>query len=134
MIYRLVTRATIEERMMQQSKKKMVLEHMVVHKMSKMKDGGDLKQTELSDIIRWAAGMAKGGASDGREGGGVGHKKGSHFGLAEGGVRGREDGRGSVEEATSGIWKRGEGGSVTQGSGPEGWGRMRRGKGFLVGR
>jgi chromodomain-helicase-DNA-binding protein 4 len=30
MIYRLVTRGTIEERMMQMTKKKMVLEHLVV--------------------------------------------------------------------------------------------------------
>ena len=38
---RLVTRLTIEERMMQQTKKKMVLEHLVVHKMNTT---ADLKQ------------------------------------------------------------------------------------------
>lgn len=49
---RLVTRATIEERMMQQSKKKLVLEHLVVRKMSSR---GDLKQEELDDILRYGA-------------------------------------------------------------------------------
>eukprot|EP00192_Tetraselmis_astigmatica_P001503 CAMPEP_0117687286 /NCGR_PEP_ID=MMETSP0804-20121206/23042_1 /TAXON_ID=1074897 /ORGANISM="Tetraselmis astigmatica, Strain CCMP880" /LENGTH=1720 /DNA_ID=CAMNT_0005499315 /DNA_START=24 /DNA_END=5186 /DNA_ORIENTATION=- len=53
MIYRLVTRATIEERMMQQSKKKLMLEHVVVHKMSK--DTAEYKQNELSDILRYGA-------------------------------------------------------------------------------
>jgi hypothetical protein len=53
MIYRLVTRATIEERMMQQSKRKMLLEHLVVHKMTRGRTtGGDLKQNELTDILR----------------------------------------------------------------------------------
>jgi chromodomain-helicase-DNA-binding protein 4 len=33
MIFRLVTRGTIEERMMQMTKKKMVLEHLVVGRM-----------------------------------------------------------------------------------------------------
>eukprot|EP00803_Ostreobium_quekettii_P003791 evm.model.scf_714EXC.7 EVM.evm.TU.scf_714EXC.7 scf_714EXC:47239-61229(-) len=51
MIYRLVTRATIEERMMQQSKKKLLLEHLVVRKMNR----GDLKQEELDDILRYGA-------------------------------------------------------------------------------
>ena len=41
---RLVTRLTIEERMMQQTKKKMVLEHLVVHKMN---TSADLKQVIL---------------------------------------------------------------------------------------
>ena len=40
-ICRLVTRLTIEERMMQQTKKKMMLEHLVVHKMN---TAADLKQ------------------------------------------------------------------------------------------
>lgn len=35
MIFRLVTRGTIEERMMQMTKKKMVLEHLVVGRMKK---------------------------------------------------------------------------------------------------
>ena len=39
--FRLVTRLTIEERMMQQAKKKLVLEHLVVHKMN---PAVDLKQ------------------------------------------------------------------------------------------
>lgn len=50
-IFRLVTRATIEERMMQQSKKKLLLEHLVVRKMNR----GDLKQEELDDILRYGA-------------------------------------------------------------------------------
>jgi len=33
MIYRLITRGSIEERMMQMTKKKMVLEHLVVGKL-----------------------------------------------------------------------------------------------------
>ena len=41
---RLVTRLTIEERMMQQTKKKMVLEHLVVHKMN---TAADLKQVPV---------------------------------------------------------------------------------------
>ena len=40
----MVTRLTIEERMMQQTKKKMVLEHLVVHKMN---TAADLKQVAL---------------------------------------------------------------------------------------
>ncbi|KAA6426343.1 MAG: CHD3-type chromatin-remodeling factor PICKLE-like, partial [Trebouxia sp. A1-2] len=52
MIYRLVTRLTIEERMMQQTKKKMMLEHLVVHKMN---TAADLKQDELDDILRYGA-------------------------------------------------------------------------------
>lgn len=35
MIYRLVSRGTIEERMMQLTKKKMVLEHLVVGRLTK---------------------------------------------------------------------------------------------------
>ena len=53
MVYRLVTRASIEERMMQQSKKKMALEHLVVHRMTnKAKDSGEPKQSDLCDMIR----------------------------------------------------------------------------------
>ena len=44
-ICRLVTRLTIEERMMQQTKKKMMLEHLVVHKMN---TAADLKQVIVS--------------------------------------------------------------------------------------
>ncbi|EFJ45932.1 hypothetical protein VOLCADRAFT_30242, partial [Volvox carteri f. nagariensis] len=54
MIYRLVTRQTIEERMMQVSRKKMMLEHLVVRKMSSG-GGGELKQSELDDILRYGA-------------------------------------------------------------------------------
>jgi len=44
-VCRLVTRLTIEERMMQQTKKKMMLEHLVVHKMN---TAADLKQVIVS--------------------------------------------------------------------------------------
>ncbi|KIY91391.1 CHD3-type chromatin-remodeling factor PICKLE [Monoraphidium neglectum] len=57
MTYRLVTRGTVEERMMQRAKEKMVMEHLVV---SKLKKGGAresrLEQSTLDDILRWAAG------------------------------------------------------------------------------
>uniref|UniRef100_A0A0D9WMM4 CHD3-type chromatin-remodeling factor PICKLE n=1 Tax=Leersia perrieri TaxID=77586 RepID=A0A0D9WMM4_9ORYZ len=49
MIYRLVSRGTIEERMMQLTKKKMVLEHLVVGRLTK---GTNIVQEELDDIIR----------------------------------------------------------------------------------
>ncbi|KAG2452365.1 hypothetical protein HYH02_002611, partial [Chlamydomonas schloesseri] len=62
MIYRLVARRTIEERMMQVSRKKMMLEHLVVRKMSYSGGaggggggGGELKQSELDDILRYGA-------------------------------------------------------------------------------
>lgn len=42
MIYRLVSRGTIEERMMQLTKKKMVLEHLVV---------GKLKAQSVNQVI-----------------------------------------------------------------------------------
>lgn len=42
MIYRLVTRGTIEERMMQMTKKKMVLEHLVV---------GRLKAQNINQVM-----------------------------------------------------------------------------------
>ncbi|KAG8093796.1 hypothetical protein GUJ93_ZPchr0012g21180 [Zizania palustris] len=48
MIYRLVSRGTIEERMMQLTKKKMVLEHLVVGRLTK----ANIVQEELDDIIR----------------------------------------------------------------------------------
>jgi hypothetical protein len=54
MTFRLVTRGTIEERMMQVAKGKMVLEHLVVRKAG---DTAHLKQSELDDILRWAAGV-----------------------------------------------------------------------------
>ncbi|CAK9216882.1 unnamed protein product [Sphagnum troendelagicum] len=51
MIFRLVTRGTIEERMMQLTKKKMVLEHLVVGRMKTQV----LNQEELDDILRYGA-------------------------------------------------------------------------------
>lgn len=51
MIYRLVTRGTIEERMMQMTKKKMVLEHLVVGKLKTQ----NINQEELDDIIRYGS-------------------------------------------------------------------------------
>ncbi|KAJ7564340.1 hypothetical protein O6H91_02G013700 [Diphasiastrum complanatum] len=51
MIFRLVTRGTIEERMMQMTKKKMVLEHLVVGRMRTQV----LNQEELDDILRYGA-------------------------------------------------------------------------------
>lgn len=52
MIYRLVTRATIEERMMQLTKKKMILEHLVV---GRLKAQQTVNQEELDDIIRYGS-------------------------------------------------------------------------------
>ncbi|KAM7258418.1 hypothetical protein ACFE04_014159 [Oxalis oulophora] len=51
MIYRLVNRGTIEERMMQMTKKKMVLEHLVVGRLKAQ----NVKQEELNDIIRYGS-------------------------------------------------------------------------------
>uniref|UniRef100_A0A5B7BD29 Putative CHD3-type chromatin-remodeling factor PICKLE n=1 Tax=Davidia involucrata TaxID=16924 RepID=A0A5B7BD29_DAVIN len=51
MIYRLVTRGTIEERMMQLTKKKMVLEHLVVGRLKAQ----NINQEELDDIIRYGS-------------------------------------------------------------------------------
>ncbi|CAM8893801.1 unnamed protein product [Rhodiola kirilowii] len=51
MIYRLITRGTIEERMMQLTKKKMVLEHLVVGNLQKQ----GINQEELDDIIRYGS-------------------------------------------------------------------------------
>lgn len=48
LIYRLVTRSTVEERILQLSKKKMVLEHVVV---GKMKQAG-LNQVRLKLCLR----------------------------------------------------------------------------------
>nr|CAB3469615.1 unnamed protein product [Digitaria exilis] len=52
MIYRLVSRGTIEERMMQLTKKKMVLEHLVVGRLTK---ANNVNQEELDDIIRYGS-------------------------------------------------------------------------------
>ncbi|XP_047969481.1 CHD3-type chromatin-remodeling factor PICKLE [Salvia hispanica] len=51
MIYRLITRGTIEERMMQLTKKKMVLEHLVVGRLKAQ----NINQEELDDIIRYGS-------------------------------------------------------------------------------
>ncbi|CAH2061075.1 unnamed protein product [Thlaspi arvense] len=51
MIYRLINRGTIEERMMQLTKKKMVLEHLVVGKLKTQ----NINQEELDDIIRYGS-------------------------------------------------------------------------------
>ncbi|XP_020591583.1 CHD3-type chromatin-remodeling factor PICKLE-like [Phalaenopsis equestris] len=51
MIYRLVTRGTIEERMMQLTKKKMILEHLVVGRLKAQ----TVNQEELDDIIRYGS-------------------------------------------------------------------------------
>lgn len=52
MIYRLITRGTIEERMMQLTKKKMILEHLVV---GRLKAQQAVNQEELDDIIRYGS-------------------------------------------------------------------------------
>ncbi|XP_062228270.1 CHD3-type chromatin-remodeling factor PICKLE-like [Phragmites australis] len=52
MIYRLVSRGTIEERMMQLTKKKMILEHLVVGRLTKT---NNVNQEELDDIIRYGS-------------------------------------------------------------------------------
>ncbi|KAK1550249.1 hypothetical protein Q3G72_016142 [Acer saccharum] len=51
MIFRLVHRGTIEERMMQMTKKKMVLEHLVVGRLKAQ----NINQEELDDIIRYGS-------------------------------------------------------------------------------
>eukprot|EP01018_Ginkgo_biloba_P007663 Gb_18673 [translate_table: standard] len=51
MIFRLVTRGTIDERMMQMTKKKMILEHLVVGRLKTQV----LNQEELDDILRYGA-------------------------------------------------------------------------------
>eukprot|EP00210_Caulerpa_lentillifera_P004800 g4582.t1 len=51
MIYRLITRLTIEERMMQLAKEKLVLEQIVVRKLGHR----ELKQDELDGIIKYGA-------------------------------------------------------------------------------
>ncbi|KAL5724023.1 DNA helicase [Ranunculus cassubicifolius] len=51
MIFRLIARATIEERMMQMTKKKMILEHLVVGRLKAQ----NINQEELDDIIRYGS-------------------------------------------------------------------------------
>ncbi|QDZ23866.1 chromatin remodeling factor [Chloropicon primus] len=50
MIYRLVTRATVEERMVEVAKRKMVLEHLVVSKGGKEQT---MKQEEIDDVLKY---------------------------------------------------------------------------------
>eukprot|EP00798_Chlamydomonas_sp_ICE-L_P016466 gene16466-22688_t len=155
MIYRLVTRATIEERMMQVSKKKMIMEHLVVRKMPGAKSagggtgaGGELKQSELDDILRYGAqelfaddappakkdgggdvkaaeGMDVEGAADkegeGKEGGGAKaaeDKEGEGSGAGEG--KGKEGGEGKGKEEEG---KGKEGGEEKEKEGEEGKGK-----------
>ncbi|KAL9439940.1 hypothetical protein AB3S75_018747 [Citrus x aurantiifolia] len=51
MIFRLIMRGSIEERMMQMTKKKMVLEHLVVGRLKAQ----NINQEELDDIIRYGS-------------------------------------------------------------------------------
>lgn len=51
MIFRLVTRGTIEERMMQMTKKKMVLEHLVVGRMKKEVINQVYGERDLSGVV-----------------------------------------------------------------------------------
>ncbi|XP_047325059.1 CHD3-type chromatin-remodeling factor PICKLE-like [Impatiens glandulifera] len=51
LIYRLITRGSIEERMMQMTQKKMVLEHLVVGKLKSQ----NINQEQLNDIIRYGS-------------------------------------------------------------------------------
>jgi len=52
MIYRLVTRGTVEETIIQRAKQKMMLEHLVVSRMGP-KGTTALKQAELDSILRF---------------------------------------------------------------------------------
>lgn len=52
MIYRLVTRGTVEETIIQRAKEKMMLDHLVVRRMGS-KGGNTLKQAELDSILRF---------------------------------------------------------------------------------
>ena len=49
MVYRFVTRATVEERMMECARRKLLLEHVVVQGMG---DRGGVKQSELDEVLR----------------------------------------------------------------------------------
>eukprot|EP01025_Chloroclados_australasicus_P032076 TRINITY_DN32457_c0_g3_i1.p2 TRINITY_DN32457_c0_g3~~TRINITY_DN32457_c0_g3_i1.p2 ORF type:complete len:580 (-),score=111.51 TRINITY_DN32457_c0_g3_i1:134-1873(-) len=55
MVYRLVTRKSVEEKMMQQAKQKLMLEHLVVRKIGGGKQDNSLKQDELDQVIRYGA-------------------------------------------------------------------------------
>lgn len=54
MIYRLVTRATVEETIIQRAKEKMMLDHLVVRRMGS-KGAHALKQAELDSILRFGS-------------------------------------------------------------------------------
>jgi chromodomain-helicase-DNA-binding protein 4 len=55
MIYRLITRGTMEERLIQQSKAKLMLEHLVVGKMAKSAEGNKLAKEELNAILQFGS-------------------------------------------------------------------------------
>ena len=54
-IYRLVTRNSVEESMINRVKSKMMLEHVVVRRMADGKGSDGLKQNELDAILRHGA-------------------------------------------------------------------------------
>ncbi|GAV59961.1 SNF2_N domain-containing protein/Helicase_C domain-containing protein/Chromo domain-containing protein/PHD domain-containing protein/DUF1086 domain-containing protein/DUF1087 domain-containing protein/CHDCT2 domain-containing protein [Cephalotus follicularis] len=60
LIYRLITRGTIEERMVEMTKKKMVLEHLVVGRLKAQ----NINQEELDDILRYGSKELFGDESD----------------------------------------------------------------------
>jgi len=52
MIYRFVTRSSVEERILQLAKKKLLLEHVVVGEAGR---GRNLTQEELDDVLKYGA-------------------------------------------------------------------------------
>lgn len=61
MIYRLVTRETIEERMMQMTKKKMVLEHLVVGRLKaqNINQVNNILSDAIPLLVWWETGIIK---------------------------------------------------------------------------
>lgn len=55
MVYRLVTRGTLEEQLIQRSKQKLMLEHLVVEKMSNSSDGNRLRKQEINAILQFGS-------------------------------------------------------------------------------
>uniref|UniRef100_A0A8R1HU68 Uncharacterized protein n=1 Tax=Caenorhabditis japonica TaxID=281687 RepID=A0A8R1HU68_CAEJA len=53
MIYRFVTKGSVEERITSVAKKKMLLTHLVVRAGLGAKDGKSMSKTELDDVLRW---------------------------------------------------------------------------------
>lgn len=66
MVYRLVCRATVEERIMTLAKKKMLLEHVVVAKAGRQQS---VSQDELNDVIRFGAEALFAETSDNKDSG-----------------------------------------------------------------